>query len=120
VSCTRDILNGSTAIIVRKSLRIEHEPRCSLVFQVKSGVADAARIVTIRYSRRFDPMRPDSDYIHFGRGLHQYFRIHISKATLHMMPKPLLKRKGVRRASGSAGRLRKNGAFAEALTVEFS
>ncbi len=68
---------------------------------------------------RFDPHRSPSDYIHFGYGLHQCFGIHINKATLHLMLKPLLKRPNLRRARGSAGRLSKNGPFAEALTVEF-
>ena len=35
------------------------------------------------------------------------------------MLKPLLKRENLRRAPGAAGKLRKNGAFAESLTVEF-
>ena len=82
-----------------------------------SAMMDPRRVAN---PRLFDPMRPDSDYIHFGYGLHQCFGIHINKATLHLMLKPLLKRKSLRRASGSAGRLRKNGPFAEALTVEFS
>ena len=68
---------------------------------------------------RFDPHRSDSDYIHFGYGLHQCFGIHINKATLHLMLKPLLKQRGLRRAAGKSGRLSKIGAFAEALTVEW-
>jgi hypothetical protein len=35
------------------------------------------------------------------------------------MLKPLLQRPGLRRASGKAGRLSKNGPFAERLVVEF-
>jgi hypothetical protein len=38
---------------------------------------------------------------------------------LHMMLKPLLKRANLRRAPGSAGRLLKNGPFAESLTLAF-
>ncbi len=68
---------------------------------------------------RFDPRRLSHEYIHFGYALHQCFGIHINHATLHMMLKPLLKRHKLRRARGSAGKLRKNGAFAESLTVEF-
>ena len=45
--------------------------------------------------------------------------IHINNATLHLMLKPLLKRDNLRRAPGAAGKLSKNGAFAESLTVEF-
>ena len=67
---------------------------------------------------RFDPHRPASDYIHFGYNLHECFGRYINRATLHLMLKPLLKR-NLRRAPGSAGRLVKNGPFAESLTVVF-
>ena len=68
---------------------------------------------------RFNPRRLPHEYIHFGYDLHQCFGIHINNATLHLMLKPLLKRQNLRRAPGAAGKLRKNGAFAESLTVEF-
>lgn len=68
---------------------------------------------------RFDPHRPASNYIHFGYDLHQCFGRHINRATLHFMLKPLLKRANLRRAPGGAGRLVKNGPFAESLTVVF-
>jgi cytochrome P450 len=69
--------------------------------------------------QRFDISRQPHEYIHFGHGLHQCFGRHINRATLHMMLKPLLKRQNLRRAPREDGRLRKNGPFAEALTVEF-
>jgi len=67
----------------------------------------------------FNPRRLPHEYIHFGYGLHQCFGMHINNATLHLMLKPLLKRPNLRRAPGAAGKLSKNGAFAESLTVEF-
>jgi cytochrome P450 len=69
--------------------------------------------------RKFDPHRLPHEYIHFGHGLHQCFGLHLNRATLHRMLKPLLRRNNLCRAPGSAGKLRKRGAFAEALTVEF-
>lgn len=81
-----------------------------------SAMMDPRRVAS---PRRFDVARPASDYIHFGYGLHQCFGLHINLATLHLMLKPLLRQPGLRRAKGSAGRLRKNGAFAERLVVEF-
>ncbi|MBO9624345.1 MAG: cytochrome P450 [Sphingomonas sp.] len=81
-----------------------------------SAMMDPRRIAD---PRRFDPDRPASDYIHFGFGLHECFGRHINRATLHLMLKPLLKRQGLRRAPGGAGRLRKNGAFAERLELLF-
>lgn len=67
----------------------------------------------------FNPRRLAYEYIHFGHGLHECFGRHINRATLHLMLKPLLKRSNLRRAPGPAGRLRKNGVFAERLVVEF-
>jgi cytochrome P450 len=69
--------------------------------------------------KTFNPRRLAYEYIHFGYGLHQCFGRHINHATLHLMLKPLLQRPGLRRASGKAGRLSKNGPFAERLVVEF-
>lgn len=68
---------------------------------------------------KFDPRRLPHEYMHFGYDLHQCFGMHINNATLHLMLKPLLKRDNLRRASGAAGKLRKEGAFAASLTVEF-
>jgi len=67
----------------------------------------------------FNSSRLPYEYIHFGYGVHQCFGLHINQATLHLMLKPLLQRENLRRAPGSAGRLRKSGAFAEALIVEY-
>jgi cytochrome P450 len=69
--------------------------------------------------RRFDPRRLPHEYIHFGHGLHTCFGIHINGALLPLVLKPLLKRPGLRRAPGPDGFLRKNGAFADRLVVEF-
>ena len=67
----------------------------------------------------FNPHRLAYEYIHFGHGLHECFGRHINRATLHLMLKPLLRRPDLRRAPGAAGRLSKNGVFAERLVVEF-
>jgi cytochrome P450 len=67
--------------------------------------------------QKVDPRRPWEQYMHFGHGLHTCFGIHINRGTLHLMLKPLLARKGLRRASGEAGHLSKIGAFAHELHV---
>lgn len=69
--------------------------------------------------RRFDPHRLPHEYIHFGHGLHTCFGIHINRVLLPLMLKPLLRRRNLRRAAGPEGRLRKQGAFAERLVVEY-
>ncbi len=81
-----------------------------------SAMMDPRRVAD---PERFDPDRPACDYIHFGHDLHTCFGRHINAATLHLMLKPLLKRKGLRRAAGKDGKLSKNGPFAERLVVEF-
>jgi cytochrome P450 len=66
----------------------------------------------------FDANRQPYEYMHFGYGLHTCFGIHINQGTLHLMLKPLLKRR-LRRSRGALGRLRKRGAFAERLYVDY-
>jgi cytochrome P450 len=67
--------------------------------------------------RRFDPMRKPPEFMHFGNGHHTCFGIHINKAILPGMLKPLLKRPNLRRAPGPAGHLSKRGAFSDELHV---
>jgi len=67
----------------------------------------------------FDPRRPRDVYLHFGLGVHRCFGRFINQATLPMMLKPLLKRSGLRRAPGKAGRMAVNGPFPSALWVTF-
>lgn len=92
-------------------------PKGATIFAAfASAMMDSRRLAD---PTRFNPARLPHEYIHFGHGLHQCFGLHINQATLHLMLKPLLKRQNVRRAAGRDGRLRKNGPFAEALTVQF-
>ncbi|WP_309604092.1 cytochrome P450 [Phenylobacterium sp.] len=81
-----------------------------------SAMMDARRLPDPKV---FNPRRLAYEYIHFGHGLHECFGRHINRATLHLMLKPLLRRPNLRRAPGPAGRLSKNGVFAERLVVEF-
>lgn len=69
--------------------------------------------------KTFNPDRAPNNYILFGQGLHQCFGIHINKRLLPLMLKPLLKRTGLRRASGAAGHLRKQTVFPDRLVVCF-
>jgi cytochrome P450 len=67
--------------------------------------------------RRFDASRKPPEFLHFGSGHHSCFGIHINKAILPGMLKPLLKRPNLRRAPGKAGHLSKRGPFPDALYV---
>lgn len=63
--------------------------------------------------------RPDYIYLHFGFGLHRCFGQYVNRVQIPGILKPLLQRKGLRRASGAAGQLQMKGPFPSALAVEF-
>ena len=67
----------------------------------------------------FDATRPSDQYIHFGHGLHTCFGIHLNRALLPLMLKPLLAQPNLRRAPGAAGHLTKRGGFADHLAVTY-
>ena len=87
-----------------------------LMVGLSSAMMDSRRLAD---PYGFNPRRLPYEYIHFGYGLHQCFGMHINQAVLPAMLKPLLKRDNLRRARGSAGRLKKQGAFATELHVVY-
>jgi cytochrome P450 len=88
----------------------------SVLIALSSAMMDERRVADPKI---FNPRRPPHEYLHFGYGLHQCFGLHINLALLPLMLKPLLKRKGVRRAPGPDGHLVKRGLFADRLWVQF-
>lgn len=85
-----------------------------LLVGISSAMMDPRRLPD---PDRFDPDRLPHEYILFGYSLHTCFGIHINKAVLPLILKPLLQQPNLRRAPGRAGRLSKRGAFAERLEV---
>ena len=83
---------------------------------ISSAMMDGRRVPA---PRSFNPRRLPHEYMHFGHGLHTCFGIRINQAILPLILKPLLKCSNLRRAAGSDGRLRKRGAFADRLVVEY-
>jgi cytochrome P450 len=67
--------------------------------------------------KRFIPGRPEDAYMHFGGGLHRCFGEHAARAQLGEMATVLLACEGLRRAGGSAGRVRWRGPFPVGLRV---
>jgi cytochrome P450 len=63
--------------------------------------------------------RPDYIYMHYGYGLHACFGQYINRVQIPGILKPLLKRKGLRRAPGDAGQLQYTGPFPSSLGVMF-
>jgi cytochrome P450 len=80
-----------------------------------SAMRDPRRV---RDPEVFNPCRPIHEMMHFGHGLHECFATAINWTVLPLILKPLLRR-GVRRVKGPDGLLRKRGAFADRLVVEF-
>jgi cytochrome P450 len=68
---------------------------------------------------KFDPDRPTTDYFLFGSGLHWCVGYFIAAAQVTQTLKPLLAKKGLRRAKGKDGQLQLLGAFPLHLIVEF-
>lgn len=67
----------------------------------------------------FQVGRPDYVYMHFGFGLHTCFGEYLNRVQIPGILKPLLQRKGLRRAAGDAGQLQYAGSFPSRLAVEF-
>lgn len=88
----------------------------TLFVAFSSAMRDGRRIAD---PERFDASRPACDTLHFGHALHQCFGEAINRALLPLLLKPLLRQRGLRRAPGAAGWLRKSGGLAETLWVEF-
>jgi cytochrome P450 len=63
--------------------------------------------------------RPEYAYMHFGYGLHTCFGQYLNRVQIPGILKPLLKRKGLRRADGAAGQLQYDGSFPRSLRVMF-
>ncbi len=63
--------------------------------------------------------RPNYIYMHFGFGLHTCFGQYINMAQIPGIVQAVLKRKGLRRAAGDAGRMQSRGPFPTHLTIEF-
>ena len=108
------VADGVIAAGTRRERRVPKGAK--LMVGLSSAMMDARRVPD---PYRFDPRRLPHEYIHFGYGLHQCFGIHINRAVLPLMLKPLLKRENLRRAPGRAGHLRKQGPFAVELHVRY-
>jgi cytochrome P450 len=83
---------------------------------VQSAMRDPRRILEPDV---FDPTRPWRTYLHFGDGLHTCFAMAFNRALVPLMLQPLLKRDGLRRATGSRGRLRRQNLIPDQLWVAF-
>lgn len=91
-------------------------PGRGLLACTQSAMFDGRRI---RHPRRFDPKRPAEDYLVFGYGQHWCLGAFIAIAQLTQTFKALLRRPGLRRVRGAAGRLQSVQVFPSHLWVEY-
>lgn len=92
-------------------------PRGASVLAATQSAMFDERIVDA--PNEFRTGRPDYIYMHFGYGLHACFGQYINRVQIPGILKPLLKRKGLRRAEGDAGQLQYSGPFPSGLRVVF-
>jgi cytochrome P450 len=82
----------------------------------QSAMFDSRRVAR---AKQFDPKRAAEDYLVFGYGQHWCLGSLIANAQITQTFKALLRKPGMRRAQGAAGRMRRFQAFPVHLTVEF-
>ncbi|HEX2295695.1 MAG TPA: cytochrome P450, partial [Actinomycetota bacterium] len=63
--------------------------------------------------------RPAHDYLHFGTGLHECFGRFMNEVQIPLILKPLLRRRGLRRAEGDDGKLARTLQYPTRLVVEY-
>lgn len=102
------------------TLRARTIPKGALVMAAtRSAMFDGRRVPR---PRRFNPDRPEYQYMHFGHGMHECFGLYMNRVMLPEICKAVLKLPNLRRARGTDGRLRMDedfGIFSMNLTVEF-
>ena len=110
--CTRDF------VVAAGTSRARSIPKGTRVLAAfRSAMFDGRRVPE---PGRFRVDRAEGQYIHFGMGMHECFGVHMNRALLPAICKPVLKLPGLRRAKGPEGRLRMEGIFPMQLTAEFN
>lgn len=73
----------------------------------------------VEHPDKFDPTRARREYLVYGHGIHLCIGAEVARVQIGESLRALFQKKGVRRASGAAGRLSRLGAYPEHLKVEF-
>ncbi len=103
--------------VAKDKLHATTIPRGATVIAATQSAMFDERIVHNPNEFRTD--RPEYAYMHFGYGLHTCFGQYLNRVQISGILKPLLKRKGLRRAEGNAGQLQYDGSFPCSLGVTF-
>ncbi|OLD32460.1 MAG: hypothetical protein AUI49_03105 [Candidatus Rokubacteria bacterium 13_1_40CM_2_68_13] len=109
--CAKDytIADGSS-----KAKRIRAGTR--LLVSTQSAMFDERRVVE---PKKFRPDRRNHEYMLFGYGLHWCIGAFLAGAQITQTLKPLLKKRGLRRAPGRDGQMQTIGLMPAHLSVEF-
>lgn len=94
---------AATTVIARSTLRARTIPEGTMV--LASNLSAMFDPLQVKAPNAFRTDRPSEDYILWGYGLHTCFGGYINQAVIPAMLKPLLRKNGLRRAPGPAGRI---------------
>ncbi len=103
---------------VGKGMHATVIPKGSVVLAATQSAMFDDRIVESPHEFRVG--RPDNVYMHFGYGMHMCFGQYVNRVQIPGILKPLLKRQGLQRVPGDAGKLQYKGPFPSALGVSFT
>ena len=110
-SCRRDF------VLAAGTPRETHIPAGKMVFPATSSAMMDESALDSPDEFRLD--RPDHHYLLFGWGLHQCLGKYIAPALIAGALKPLLRRRGLRRAAGSDGTVQYADSFPSRFVVQF-
>lgn len=104
-------------VVAKSTMHATKIPRgTSVIAATQSAMFDERFVES---ANEFRTGRPAYVYMHFGYGLHKCFGEYINRVQIPGILKPLLKRRGLRRAEGAAGQLEYRGPFPSSLCVLF-
>jgi len=104
-------------VVGRGSWRATKIPKgTKVIAATQSAMMDCLQL---KSPSQFRLDRPDYQYMHFGFGLHTCFGQYINRVQIPHILKAVLKRQGLRRASGPEGQVESVGPFPVHLVLEF-
>lgn len=104
-------------VVARGTWRATKIPKgANVLVATQSAMMDCLKL---KSPRQFRLDRPDYQYMHFGFGLHTCFGQYINRTQIPRIVKAVLKRQGLRRASGPEGQIQSEVLFPVHFVVEF-
>ncbi|MGC2694260.1 MAG: cytochrome P450 [Candidatus Angelobacter sp.] len=104
-------------VVARSEMHATEIPKGTQVLAATESAMFDGQVVDA--ADEFQVGRPDWVYMHFAYGMHTCFGQYVNRVQIPGILKPLLQRRGLRRAAGSLGQLQMKGPFPASLAVEF-